>query len=228
MTPQRRPNRSFFNLRASTPLSHELDKQLLSYVAAASAAGVGMLALARPAEGKIVYTPTHKIVQINQAVPIDLNRDGLHDFDVFNRTHNSTTPFGDYLAAEPLQSGNQIWVMRTNRGFANYAAALSPGVHVGPSAKHFAAGRNDMAFRSSGDGTYSGGPWKNVKNRFLGLKFLIKGKTHYGWARLNVSIVNQNVSATLTGFAYETVANKPIVTGQTKGEAGLGMLARGK
>jgi hypothetical protein len=229
MTPQKSQSRSFFNLRAATPLSQELDKQILAYVAAASAAGVGMLALAKPAEGKVVYTPTHKIVQINEAVPIDLNHDGIHDFDVFNLTHNSTTPFGDYLAAEPLQSGNQVWVVRTNRGFANYAAALKPDVHVGPSAKHFAAGRDNMAFWSlTAQGTVSGGPWKNVKSRFLGLKFFIKGKTHYGWARLNVSIVNENVSATLTGYAYETVANKPIVTGKTKGEAGLGMLARGK
>src|SRR5579863_7567792 len=101
MTPQEPQNTSFFNLRAASRLSQELDKQLLPYVAAASAAGVGMLALAQPAEGKIVYRPTHKVVQINQAVPIDLNHDGIHDFDVFNRTHNSTTPFGDYLAAEP-------------------------------------------------------------------------------------------------------------------------------
>jgi hypothetical protein len=216
------------SLRPAKRLGKELDAQLLAYVATASAAGVGMLALTQPAEGKIVYTPTHKIVQVNHAVPIVLNRDGIDDFDVFNRTHNSTTPFGTYLAAEPLQSGNQMLVTRTHRGFANYADALAAGVRIGAKAKTFAAGRNEMAFRSSGVSTVSGGPWKNVKNKFLGLKFLIKGKYHYGWARLNVSIVGHNIETTLTGYAYETIANKAIVAGATKGEATLDELAQGR
>ena len=30
------------------------------------------------------------------------------------------------------------------------------------------------------------GPWRNVTTRYLGLKFKINGKFHYGWARLSV------------------------------------------
>ena len=78
----------------------------------------------------------------------------------------------------------------------------------------------------------------NVSNRYLGLKFTINGKTHYGWARLNVSFqINQGrgtLKATLTGYAYETIPNKAIVAGRTKGPdvvtlepASLGHLARG-
>jgi hypothetical protein len=215
--------------RRPSKLSHSVHQQLNMYALAAGSAGVGTLALAQASEAKIVYTPAHKVVRLNQAVPIDLNHDGIHDFDVFNLTHNSTTPFGDFLAAEPLQSGNQMRVVRTNRGYANYAAALGPGVRVGPGGKHFAAGRNEMAFWSfNSSGAVSGGPWKNVKSRFLGLKFVIKGKTHYGWARLNVSIVNENVETILTGYAYETVPNTAIITGKTKGGTTLGELASGR
>jgi len=225
MTPRESQNADFFNHRAVVRLGEELDKHLLAYVAAATAAGVGVLALAQPAEGKIVYTPANKTVRLNHAVPIDLNHDGIDDFDVLNLTHNSTTPFGDYLKAEPLRSGNGMVAARTSRGYA--ASALAAGVRVGPK-KQFQAGRDLMAYRSSGDGTLSGGPWKNVKGRYLGLKFLIKGKTHYGWARLNVSIMNQQVNATLTGYAYETVPDKAIITGKTKSEATLGVLAAGR
>jgi len=61
------------------------------------------------------------------------------------------------------------------------------------------------------------GRWDDVQNRYLGLKFNIKGKTHFGWARLNVkcSTLHRKVTAWLTGYAYQTVPNKPIVTGQT-------------
>jgi hypothetical protein len=53
---------------------------------------------------------------------------------------------------------------------------------------------------------------KNVKvgqpAPYLGLKFVIKGKTHYGWARLAVSAQRFVVTATLTRYAYETVPGK--------------------
>ena len=48
-------------------------------------------------------------------------------------------------------------------------------------------------------------------------KFLIKGKFHYGWARLST----QGMTDTLTGYAYETIANKPIITGKTKGSSAI-------
>jgi hypothetical protein len=71
-----------------------------------------------------------------------------------------------------------------------------------------------------------GGLWLNVSNGYLGLKFQIKGKTHYGWARLSVHSsegygyqIPVSMEATLTGYAYETVAGKSIKAGQTKGAA---------
>jgi hypothetical protein len=58
------------------------------------------------------------------------------------------------------------------------------------------------------------GPWGNVTNKYLGLKFLIGGKIHYGWARLTVMGYS---SVTLTGYAYETTVGKPIKAGHTTG-----------
>jgi hypothetical protein len=225
MSPRNSHNHKLLTARAAAHLSDDLDRHLLAYVAAATAAGVGALALAQPAEAKIVYTPAHKMVQINHALPLDLNHDGIDDFDVFNLTHNSTTPFGDYLKAEPLRAGNKILVQQTSQGYG--ATALAAGIQVGPPAKQFKAGRDLMAFRSTSNGPSSGGPWKNVKGRYLGLKFVIKGKVHYGWARFNVTITDQ-VNATLTGYAYETAPDKPIVTGKTKSDVTLGTLANGR
>jgi hypothetical protein len=73
----------------------------------------------------------------------------------------------------------------------------------------------------------------------LGLKFVVHGKVHYGWARLSITLGHHrqydDVSGTLTGYAYETVPNKPIIAGQTKGPdvitvqpGTLGRLARGR
>jgi hypothetical protein len=82
---------------------------------------------------------------------------------------------------------------------------------------------------TGGSGTCAG-LWNNLKNRYLGLKFTINGTTHFGWARLNVTCTtmygNHKVTGVLTGYAYETIPNKPIVTGKTKGPDDLGNVAQ--
>jgi len=62
---------------------------------------------------------------------------------------------------------------------------------------------------------------------------LYQGKLHYGWARLNVTIKNKGgvpeITGLLTGYAYETIPNKPIIAGKKHNtyKAALGQLARG-
>jgi hypothetical protein len=60
--------------------------------------------------------------------------------------------------------------------------------------------------------------WFSATNRYLGLKFKIKGRIHFGWARLSV-VGRQRITATLTGYTYETIPGKAIKAGQTKGTA---------
>ena len=60
------------------------------------------------------------------------------------------------------------------------------------------------------------GNWLNVTNRYLGFSFKINGKTHYGWARMNVQIKGLRIVGTLTGYAYETIPNKSIMAGRTQ------------
>jgi hypothetical protein len=66
------------------------------------------------------------------------------------------------------------------------------------------------------------------RGAYLGLKFVINGVTHYGWA--HVSKVDHN-QATLTGYAYETVPNTALATGKTSGpvvaNAGMEPLSSG-
>ena len=57
-------------------------------------------------------------------------------------------------------------------------------------------------------------PWAGVTNRYLGFKFLIDGQVHYGWARVSVPDIYDVV---VTGYAYETIPNKPIIEGHTFG-----------
>jgi hypothetical protein len=215
-------------------------QQLNAYALVATAAGVGMLALAQPAEGKVVYTAAHKVIGRNNKVVIDLNHDGVGDFNL-QETFLTTSSVGEdhslILSVLPKHMPNRIW------GKNHFASALDAGVKIGPHGK-FSYGKKGMATDLYADGTGGSGtcqgPWMNAKNRYMGFKFSIKGATHFGWARLNVTCVttfeNHEVNGVLTGYAYETVADKPIMTGQKEDmvgaqldrSSGLGHLAKGR
>ena len=220
--------------RTPSKLSDSLHRQLNSYALAASATGVGMLALAQPVEARIVYTPAHTKIFPNHTLSLDLNHDGVTDFSFRNVL--TTTTVGsfrsDRLSIFP-QGSNQVWGHKTSRGL-HYASALQAGVRVGPSGA-FSAGSRSMAYGRDDVGSYyCVGKWNGVNKRYLGLKFAIGANTHFGWARLNVTCNLYKVDAVLTGYAYETIANKPIITGKTKGPdvitlgpGSLGRLAQG-
>jgi hypothetical protein len=64
-----------------------------------------------------------------------------------------------------------------------------------------------------------GGHFANTNQRYLGLKFTISGQVHFGWVGFSRVTVTENgslpvVDATVRGFAYETLPNKPIAAGQ--------------
>jgi hypothetical protein len=226
--------------RKRAHLSESLLRQLNSYALAASAAGVGILALAQPAEAKIVHTPAHVTIGLNGSYKLDLNHDGTTDF-VIQQVDlcNSTTCNGfdrKLLAKEAL--GNAV-AGSINKYAIHYASALNAGAGIGPHRRFISGGYNGeimgwVAKDQDFSTIYYWGRWINVRNRYLGLKFKIKGKFHYGWARLDVQTSGGNITGTLTGYAYETVPNKPIIAGKTKGpdvitvEPGsLGRLAQG-
>jgi len=210
-----------------TRLSATLEKDLLVYATAAAAAGVSLLALAQPAEAKIVYTRTHRVLRANQTFTLDLNHDRLGDFKISNRSFCTTDICGRTLVALPLGKMNLV---AGRKGVVNtlYAYALNLSSTIGPK---LAFSGKLMAASGTEYGTV--GRWLNVNNRYLGLKFYVKGHVHYGWARLSVTAGAGKITATLTGYAYETIRNKPIIAGKTKGPdvavapASLGHLARG-
>jgi hypothetical protein len=203
-------NRSSRNQATPSNLSESTQRLLNSYALAASAAGVSALALAMPAEAKIVYTRAHHVITRGGTYKLDVNHDGTTDFTL-NDTYKSTTSgFYAILSAAPAPgNGLEGWT-----GGKAWAFALKPGAAIGP--RHYFPANALVEAASLAGSLYYGGSWVNVKNRYIGLQFQIAGKTHYGWARLSVQVVNRSsISATLTGYAYETIPGKPIHAGQT-------------
>jgi len=215
--------------RSRSPLSAGLEKNLSSYALAAGSAGVALLACAQAADAKVVVTKVNIPVPDN-GVPVqfDINGDGQMDFGLSAFVHGGCTstsarvkqpharqplgcgPFNDELRVVPAQSANEVWLAGTSWGY-NCAAKLGRGTRI-DRLRPFAAGIQVMY----GDVGSSEGiqvcPWRasTPAKPYLGVKFLDKeGALHYGWVR----VTNNFIFATITGYAYETVPNKPILAG---------------
>jgi hypothetical protein len=186
--------------------------QLNMYAVAASAAGVGLLALAAPAQAEVVYTPANQVIGHNGVYALDVNHDGTVDF-LIQQWNYGNWASNNQLLADPAV-GNGV------EGVRRAAAVLQPGQGIGPS-QNFIAGDQNGEVMLSVTHTTTGGPshlhgsWANVSNRYLGLKFQVSGQIHYGWARVNVQRKGFHFLATLTGYAYETTPNTAINAGQT-------------
>lgn len=208
-------------------LSESLLHHLNQYGLAATAAGVASLALARPAEAKIIYTPAHiKIPRpprfLGLSVPLDINHDGIDDFNINNFLGGSAPNTYAFMGVAGYRfNGNRVI------GKDCAASALPAGVRVEFDNNCY-SGDGMAGWRTvAGHSTTFAGQWANggkgVKDRYLGLRFTVKGEIHFGWARLNVSFKNGAFIGVVTGYAYETIPKKAIVTGQTKGMAESGV-----
>jgi hypothetical protein len=198
-------------------LSDSIYRQLNGYALAATAAGMGMLASTQTAEAKVIYTKTHLVIAGAEHYYLDLNHDKITDFTLVNFWSSSCVDgCGQAVSLKP-PAGNSAIGYVLQRSFTwHVASALKKGSPIGPKG-HFQAGTCQLVIGRSSNGDSGYGPWFNVTNRYLGLKFKINGKTHYGWARLTVTGTFGSMVATMTGYAYETIPNKAIIAGATKG-----------
>jgi hypothetical protein len=176
----------------------------------AAAAGAGLLAFPSQADAKIVYTAAN--IDVVYGYNLDVNGDGIPDF-TFELVEADHT---NLLIVTLDVAGNQIRPPYKLTGYD--AAALPAGAPIGNSQQFTSVTSYGGLFIAAtfGYGSSTGfwGPWKNANGRYLGLKFLINGQVHYGWARMSISNWGQaGGKAVLSGYAYETMPNKKITAG---------------
>jgi hypothetical protein len=235
--------------------SSSINRKLDMYALAATTAGVGVLAAPQAAKARIVYTPAHVQIPINKPFPIDLDHNGKADF-VFLNARFSTEQRAQWRILDVCRhvsfrtfSSGSGYVCSVEYGTNADNQVVLDGAHMRDAAALHAGKRIQKGdvFGGTSEGhafpvamgaveqslSVWNGPWvnggKGVRDRYLGMKFKVNGRFHFGWARLTVKTYGPNFTATLAGYAYETVPGKGIVAGQTKDDDGsansLGSLA---
>jgi len=212
--------------RATVSVAGGLEQRLLAYAAAAGASLVSTQA----ASAKVIYTPIN--LTVTGTVPLDLNHDGVVDFNLVERSElGLTIQFSETaLYALRVNGAGSPGAGVVGGTFRNYplASALPWNAAIGPD-EHFLHAQNrgvGMAslyvFFDTGlcRGGFAGSFCYGVTDRFLGLRFVVSGKTYYGWAGFSVVKIKRNrprIIARLTGVAYEDVPGRPIRAGDLEG-----------
>jgi hypothetical protein len=210
--------------RPTIRLSRDLEKNLFAYATAATA---GLAAFAMPAEAEIIYTPSNTPMVINGSnhglglTQLDLNNDGTPDFafglssTIRFTSIGYTSRFKFFLRVAPDQAGNQA----VQGQQAGTAAAIAAGRKIGPQQKFGANGYlvHQVYNISSKSKDVSSGSWSKVEFAYVGLKIMIDGQVHYGWARIKFPYPYGYNYPSIYGYAYESIPNQPIIAGQTSG-----------
>jgi len=181
-------------------------------------------------KAQIVYTdvnPDQSFKDSGSVYHLDLNNDGINDFDVTYIKHLVTFS-GHCFGAQtnyninitPLQN-NLVLSDANSRSFAlNINDVVSPGSSSWSNTPNeilrSALWQCVQPPRGSGILTYhlaasTSGNWSDTADRYLGLKLTNGTDTFYGWARLSVSAAG----FTVKDYAYNSMPNDSIYAGQT-------------
>jgi hypothetical protein len=183
------------------------------------------ITFAATARAEVVYTPANVTIRGNGSIRLDLNHDGITDFTITANDGYSGCYFAnEFHGTDTLFPATGNGVLATNGN----VAALGSGTVVG-SGETFQTTQTLIASFVFGPGfppcmSYLKG-WCHgtleskscSTTAYMGLTFKINGQTHYGWAYVSIYAAASTFNTTLIGFAYETVAGRAIMTGQTAG-----------
>jgi len=218
--------------RPAALLFSDLEQRVKNY---ALAAGAGCLLLAQPLAAEVVYTKADIHLRVGKA-QLDFDHNGTTDLFLIEHIFSAQTSMNPLVAELKLVAGGSsaaaVVVKRQE------AAVLKSGDQIG-SSQNFRSVNPNKVLLARIDEVYNGstgtccnffyGNWKKVTGKYLGVKFNVNGQVHYGWARLTVEscckTIGFQILVHVTGYAYETNPDTPILAGQTSGS--LGSLALG-
>lgn len=162
----------------------------------------------------IIYTdivPDYTGKNIGDSYDLDLNNDQIVDFTIswdsadgwewlminsnpiFQNRILSVAPW--YAHPIPLNSGDRIFKQRDYYNGEYYE-----------NGSIFIIG---MCFTDQQNECYA--YWQSKSDKYLGLRFIIDGKTHYAWARIEFISLTQ---WTIKDYAYNATPDSPILAGQ--------------
>jgi hypothetical protein len=196
-----------------------------------------VMMLSAHANAQIVYTdiiPDTTINTNNGVYPLDLNNDGIIDFNINYTTSAVTGTCG--LSANPtnlLVSVTPLGANEVGRSVLNFMpspSALSLNEPIDSSSFTWLNTGNQLMSNRNwicwGGGPMNPNPpywlaqnfgywtnWSAPVDKYLPLRLHVGSQKYYGWIHLNVAMLT--ASFTAQDYAYNSIPNQPILAGET-------------
>lgn len=179
-----------------------LNSKLGAYTALACSFVAG-----QQAEAQMVYTNVDPDVLINSGenYDFDLDSDGNDDFGFTNVLYSGIGAMNVLIEGPGGIAGYIGSILGSTFPFVS---VLDDGDVVDNALNWYSTSGGAPLLWGSFAVVYSLGPWNNVTDKFVGLRFKIGADFHYGWARIDVS----HTTITLKDFAYNATANASLST----------------
>ena len=166
---------------------------------------------------QIIYTdiePDYASANLGDLYNLDLNNDGTVDFTLSNIYWENYWEYFAELNANPNGVNGAISVhpWATHMQALNYGMEIFLNPHItygdGQSYAPISYMVSGYCFGSETGCNYD---WAYTSDKYIGLRFLINGQIHYGWARLDVFY---GLEWTLKDYAYQATPNTMILAGE--------------
>ena len=204
--------------RIPAKLSKPLENGIAAYALAAGATGVAVLACSFPAEAapvcknlsvELSYTANFPFNPANQLIaPFNLAQ-SYHTFSTHTNTGVNRGFFARNLpGAEALVSSKGL------------VAGVATGASIGPAARFGKGASYGLIFTFTpsygATSRHHRGNLQFGQTNYFGFKFLVAAKSHYGWVRLESTIVSgrtPSIRTKIMEYGYESNPDTAILAG---------------
>jgi hypothetical protein len=188
---------------------------------AVAAAGAAVGAMASTSRAAVQYTPAATIVSSagNSTVGIDLDHDGLNDFNITASTSTGIQIIKDTSVDQnsaPVNDNNIVTNIGNSQAPDALALALALGDTIDINRNYSTSAQLISADGSSGNFTVAAGP------KYIGVStMLLNGgppdtnNNHYGYIQFQTLTTGTVVSGEILGYGIESTATTPIQAGAT-------------
>ncbi|TSD64676.1 hypothetical protein FFF34_012275 [Inquilinus sp. KBS0705] len=168
-----------------------------------------------------IYKLINKKLGYNKHFNLDVNADGTPDYSFTTVLIMQNNKPYLYLIINPVSgTGNKLLIQKGQPNVFNsfYTYPLKSGSKVQPTTGYKtdwnSPGQKGVIVGSTSVGANKqyAGLWANQIDKYLGIKFYIKGKAHYGWVKL--SHIGYKDEVALSELAYNNIAEMPILAAE--------------
>jgi hypothetical protein len=183
------------------------------------------------ANAQIVYTdviPDSTLNCIVSRTPcsknynLDLNNDANNDFILiayyYGPAQKDEVTYS-YATASPL-NGNAVKDTLVNSAYVSIPLQFNTVIDSNQLLQQYWQTTASQSLKNVVDGRgvvrdTVWGLWDSLSDYYLGLRLLQSGLTYYGWVRVRVDVTSSSASIIVRDYAYNSIANEPILAGQT-------------